>query len=418
MDSFYVQGGIALQGKVKIQGSKNAALPILAACLLVEDQICLENCPKISDVEGMLRIMKSLGCQVRWEKNALLIQASGVQTGKMPEDAVTSMRSSVFLLGAMIARCRVAELEAPGGCVIGKRPIDLHVRALEKMGVQFEDCEGSLKAWVPEGLHGCDVYLDFPSVGATENVILAATAAEGETRIRGAAKEPEVQALCEFLIACGARILGVGKAELCITGGIPLRGCAYRIPSDRIVAGTYLLSGFCTGGEIFLEDAPVRHMNACMDLAEKMGAALTVTGEGVYCQFPKRAGCLPLVRTDVYPGFPTDLQSVLLAVRCTGEGETVVQENIFENRFRIRDALVSMGAKIQILDEHNVKITGVPALHGADIEACELRGGAALVAAALGAKGNTRLRGRRFVERGYENIGRDYRELGARIISG
>ena len=417
MDSIIVQGGMGLQVKVKIQGSKNAALPILAACLLTKEQVVLENCPKISDVFGMLHILESLGCRVTWEKDALCVKAENVDSWAVPKAMARSMRSSIFLLGALLGRNKKAKLDFPGGCVIGKRPIDLHLKGLIQMGVSFEQGDDTVEAQAPEGLHGAEIQLGIPSVGATENLIMAGVRAKGTTRILGAAREPEVQALCGFLSSCGAVIKGIGEPVITIEGGHDLKGVTYQIPADRIVAGTYLFSGFATGGEIFLEDAPLEHMAACMEIAESMGAVLTGTEEGLYVQYPQRAGCLPYVKTEVYPGFPTDLQSALLAVRCTGLGETVMQETIFEDRFRVMEELNAMGARVIPVDQNSVRIIGVDSLHGANIHAYELRGGAALVIAALGARGTTVIRGRHFIERGYESIGRDFRELGARIVS-
>ncbi len=415
MDSIRVQGGIALEGKVRIQGSKNAALPILAACILVQDQVFLKNCPRIADVYGMLRILESLGCRARWEKEGLRIDTSGLSDGCMPREAVTGMRSSIFLLGPMLARCGQVELEHPGGCVIGERPIDMHLKALAEMGAVFEENGGTITGRA-DRLRGADITLSFPSVGVTENVLMAAVFAEGTTRIAGAAREPEVQALCEFLNLCGADIRGIGKPVLTVEGGGSLKGCSYRIPADRIVAGTYLLAGFAAGGSIFLEDAPFRHMEAVLDTAEKMGACLAVTREGIYAQCPERAENIPRLRTDVYPGFPTDLQSVLLAVSCTGKGDSIICESIFENRFRVVEDLQSMGAKIQRLSEREVRVSGAYRLRGKAVSARELRGGAALTAAALGAEGESVISGRRYIDRGYENIARDLRELGARIV--
>ena len=416
MDSIRVQGGTPLQGKVKIQGSKNAALPILAACLLTNGQSYLENVPKISDVYGMIHMLEELGCAVRWEQGLLRVDSSEARLGAVSAELAASMRSSIFLLGALLGRFHTAVLDYPGGCVIGKRPIDLHLKALGKMGVRFQDDKGRSEASAME-LHGADVTLEFPSVGATENLILAAVVAKGRTKITGAAREPEVQALCEFLISCGANVQGIGGNVIIIEGGRPLSGSRFRIPADRIVAGTYLFAGFATGGNVFLEETPISHMEAVCQVAEKMGALLTANQEGLYVQYPERAGELSFLRTDVYPGFPTDLQSSVLAVRCTGIGSTVIRETIFENRFRIVEGLRDMGADVRTLDGQNVLVHGIERLRGTRLAAQELRGGAALVAAAAGASGETILSGKRFIDRGYENICRDLRELGARIVS-
>lgn len=417
MDSIRVQGGIALQGKVRIQGSKNASLPIMAASLMAEGPVFLENCPKISDVYRMQQILECLGCSVSWEGSGIRIDSRGVKCGELPAEAVKGMRSSLFLLGALLARCGRAGMDYPGGCVIGKRPIDIHIRALEALGTVFRESDTGITASAAQAKAN-ELQLDFPSVGATENAIMLASAADGTSVIRGAAKEPEVQALCEFLNKCGAAVAGIGTDVITVEGGKKLSGCSYRIPSDRIVAGTYLLSGFTCGGSAFLESAPWQQMASVLSVAEEMGAALAVSEEGIYVQWPDRAGKLMFLETDVYPGFPTDLQSIFLAVRCTGEGTTYIREKIFENRFRIVDPLLSMGADIVPAGDRQMKVRGVYRLHGMEIEAKELRGGAALTAAALGAAGETVISGRRFIDRGYENIARDLRELGARISSG
>ena len=418
MDSIRVQGGVPLQGKVRIQGSKNAALPMMAACIMTSGQVILENVPKIADVYGMARILEHLGCTVRWEQGCVRIDSGKASVEDIQGEMAASMRSSIFALGPLLARFGKAGLDYPGGCVIGKRPIDLHLKALGEMGVAFETKGERLLASAPKGIRPAEIVLDFPSVGATENILMAAVAAEGETRIRGAAREPEIEALCDFLNACGASIRGMGSGELVIRGGRKLQGTSFVIPPDRIVAGTYLLAGFAAGGTIYLEEAPARHMEAVLNVAEKMGAGITITEEGVYAQYPDRPGKLPALKTGVYPGFPTDLQSIALSVRCTGEGASFIRETIFENRFRIVKELQAMGASIELLDPETVWVKGVATLYGKEIEARELRGGAALVVAALGANGETVISGKRFIDRGYENICRDLRELGARIVSG
>lgn len=414
MGSILVSGGIPLQGKVRIQGSKNAALPILAACLLVQGDVYLENCPKIADVHRMIRILKSLGCTVSWEKNGLRVNTDKMDCGKMPTEAVTGMRSSLCLLGALTGRNKEVLMEYPGGCVIGERPIDIHLNALEKMGVDFEEDDKYLHGKA-DRLSGCEIEFPFPSVGATENIVLAAVCAEGETCIKGAAREPEVVALCEFLKACGAEIKGMGEPEITVTGGTFLRGTAFRIPADRIVAGTYLFASLITKGNVYLEQAPVQHLRAVIDAAQKMGAECQETGEGLFVQGPEIVRCPEFLETEVYPGFPTDLQSMFLVTCCIGEGICKIKENIFENRFRIANDLKTMGADVQVLDSHTAFVRGAESLEGRIVEAKELRGGAALVLAGLTAVGRTYIFGNEYIDRGYENICRDLRELGARI---
>ncbi len=413
----HIRGGVRLQGKVKIQGSKNAALPILAATILAEGESFLKDCPKISDVYRMLRLLQSLGGHVRWEGEGVCIGTGSITTRDMPADAITGMRSSLCLLGALLARCGSIVMEYPGGCVIGKRPIDLHLRALEQMGVCFSEEGDRICGRAPEGLQGAEIRLALPSVGATENILLAAVTARGCTRIEGAAREPEVEALCRYLNACGARIDGIGTSCLEIQGVCRLHGAVYRIPADRIVAGTYLDAALGTRGCVLLEQAPCQHMHGVIRMAERMGALCQVTGEGLYVQSLGELVSPGMVRTGVYPGFPTDMQSVALAVSTMAEGETRIEELIFENRFRVAGPLRRMGAEIRQIGPHSLWVGGGAHLRGERVEACELRGGAALVVAGLMAEEETVVTGCEYIERGYENICKDLRELGARIYS-
>ncbi len=419
MDSIHVQGGVALQGKVRIQGSKNAALPVLAATLLTKEASCIANCPRIADVYKMVSLLRSLGVKAVWEQGGIRVEPVEIrreQLALLSAEEVTGMRSSLCMLGAMVGSCGEVLMEFPGGCVIGARPIDIHLSALEQMGVQFKQQDEKLYAWT-DCLHGAKIQLPFASVGATENIVLAAVAAEGETVIENAAREPEVEALCNYLQLCGASIDGTGSGVLTIKGGRPLLGANYTVPADRIVAGTYLFACIATGGNVLLEGAPLQHISAVVRVAEAMGAQCIPTEEGIYIQAPERCMALPLLKTEVYPGFPTDLQSMALAVMAKAEGECVIEETIFENRFRIVDALKSMGADIRVIDERHVLVCGKEKLKGACVEAQELRGGAALVIAGLSAEGETRVTGCQYIYRGYENICKDLRELGARIVS-
>ncbi len=415
MESILIYGGIPLQGQVRIQGSKNAALPILAATILVGGGVFLENCPKITDVFRMTEILKQLGCLVLWEKDGLHICTDSMKSTPLVGEDVRKMRSSICMLGALLSRTGEAVVDYPGGCVIGSRPIDLHIENLQKMGAMFQEEEHFLRGRA-KTLKGASLRLPIASVGATENCILAACKAEGVTRIVGAAREPEVSALCEFLNHCGAKIEGIGESILCIEGQKKLMGCRFRIPADRIVAGTYLFATVGTGGSVFLKDAPVEQMEKVIQTAEKMGALCQPLSDGL---FVERTGHLAnpyKIETGEYPGFPTDLQSVILPLLCKGMGNTGVIENIFEDRFRILPSLKKMGAEIQQLDAHRVLVKGGKNLHGKNIEAQELRGGAGLVLAGLMADGETVLSGVEYIDRGYVNICRDFRELGARVI--
>lgn len=416
MDSIRIQGGIALQGKVRVQGSKNAALPILAATLVAGESSFIRDCPRISDVYAMLSLLKGLGCTVVWQERGVLVDSTSVRRGEMRSEAVTGMRSSLCLLGALLARCGEAVMEHPGGCVIGERPIDLHLMALGQMGAEFTEENGLLRAEAKH-LHGAEITLPKQSVGATENVILAAVAAEGDTVLSGAAREPEVVALCRYLQHCGADIDGVGSERLVIRGGNALYGTEFCVPADRIVAGTYLLGCVGIGGNAFLEGAPGEELMAVLELAEKMGARCCVTGEGIYVQAPEKVLSPGLVVTAPYPAFPTDLQSVALAVSTVAEQETVIEETVFENRFRVVGELERLGASIGLVGETRALVHPVSRLTGAEVVAKELRGGAALVVAGLMAQGVTTVKGCGYIYRGYENICRDFRELGARVIS-
>lgn len=415
MDSIQIDGGIPLQGQVKIQGSKNAALPILAATILVRGESLIENCPKIADVFQMQALLTYLGCKIAWEGNSLRVDASCVNGSRMPSEEVKAMRSSISLLGALLARTSEAVMDFPGGCVIGARPIDIHLDALKQMGVAFEEKDDVLYARTT-GLKGSGIYLRFPSVGATENVLLAAVLAKGDTWIQNAAKEPEVEALCEFLTHAGAWIEGIGTDTLHIRGVSRLTETKFRIPSDRIVAGTYLTGCMIAGGSVLLEDAPVGHMEAVLKAARRMGVQIQPVNEGLFVQAPDTLLSPGHLKTSVYPGFPTDMQSPFLAAMTVAKGDSVLTEVIFENRFRIAEPLRKMGADIRISGS-DVLIKGGGCLKGAEVEARELRGGAALVMAALGAVGHTTVTGSGFIYRGYENIGRDLRELGARVYS-
>lgn len=414
METIHVYGGVPLQGQVGIQGSKNAALPILAASILTKGSSMLYNCPKIADVFHMITLLKSMGCKVTWEDGGISVNSDSLKSSAMPKEESISMRSSITLLGAILSRFGEAFMEYPGGCIIGERPIDLHKQALEKMGVVFNDVEKRLYASTT-GLKGADIQFSFPSVGATENVILAGVLAEGTTVIENAAKEPEITALCRYLNACGADISGEGTQRIVIRGVEELNGTAFTVPADRIVAGTYLYGCLAAGGSILLKNVEPQDMLAVLRQSEMMGAQYQCTEEGIYIQAPERLQSNCLVRTEVFPGFPTDLQSPVLVAMSVAQGDGFIEETIFEDRFHIVEPLKQMGADITVLDKKHLNVQGVDSLNGCRVSAQELRGGAALVLAGLCAQGETVIENYRFIERGYENICKDLRELGARI---
>ena len=307
MDAIRIRGGNALFGETKIQGSKNAVLPVMAAALLMEDICIIENCPRISDVGHMQELLSQIGCQISRSDRTLMIDAKCVSQDKMSGEAVTGMRSSLMLLGAMLGRFGQVTMAYPGGGVIGKRPIDIHLSALQKMGVAVKEEDGYFTARA-DVLKGASITLPFASVGATENVLLAAVKAKGVTVLKNAAREPEIVTLCQFLQSAGAVIEGVGGDVLVIQGGKPLHGVQFKIPADRIVAGTYLFSVLGTGGHIFLKDAPVAHMKEMLSVAAGMGADITISGEGISILAEAGQKSLPYIKTEVFPGFPTDMQ--------------------------------------------------------------------------------------------------------------
>lgn len=416
MDAIYIRGGNALFGETKIQGSKNAALPVMAAALLIEDVCMIENCPRISDVHHMQELLESIGCKVRHTNSTMTIDARNISQDTVAGENVKGMRSSITLLGAMLGRVGEATMDYPGGCVIGERPIDIHLNALRRMGVAIYEKEGSFTARA-KNLEGAVISFPTSSVGATENVILAAVMAKGVTVLQNAAKEPEIVALCEFLREAGAVIEGIGGPVLIIQGGHKLHGICYRIPADRIVAGTYLMSVLGAGGHIFLEGAPIAQMRSMLRIAEDIGAEITISREGINVIAQEHKRAVPYVKTEVYPGFPTDMQSPLMSALTTAHGVSVLEETIFEDRFHIVEQLKKMGAHIEQKGRRQAVIRGVESLLGCEVTAQELRGGAALVIAGAMALGETIVRNRHFIERGYEDICRDYRNLGVNIYT-
>lgn len=413
MNSINIIGGNTLCGEVSIQGSKNAALPLLAATVLIKGVSVIHNCPRITDIFYMIKILESIGCKVEFLGNCLKVDATDITATSLPEEYAKRMRSSFIFAGAMLARKKEVSIHYPGGCVIGDRPIDIHLDALHKMGVKFVEKEETIYGSTKK-LVGNEIVLSFPSVGATQNVIMASVLAEGNTVIRGAAKEPEVTELCSFLQKAGAKIQGIGSETLYIEGVSKLREIEYQVVADRIVAGTYLLAAAATKGAVFLENAPIEHMDSMLLMLKNIGAKVHVEKNSIFINGEGADKSVPYMETEVYPGYPTDLQSPLMAVLTKARGISVIKENIFENRFRISGELNRMGAKIFIKDNHAL-IYGVEKLQGAQVRAEELRGGAALIIAGLMAEGSTKIAGLSYIERGYEDIVRDLKCLGAKI---
>lgn len=413
MDAVRIYGGNCLHGQTAIQGSKNASLPILAATLLINGTCEIENCPDISDVYHMQRLLESLGCKIIRDGSLVRVNTEGLSECDMPADSVGVMRSSIMLLGALLARIGSVSMEYPGGCVIGARPIDLHLQSLRKMGVVTEQQERGFSARAVR-LQGTVFRLPFVSVGVTENLLLAAVLAEGVTVIEPAAKEPEIQALCDFLNLAGARIEGKGSGRLIIHGVEKLTPVRFRVPADRIVAGTYMCACMCTGGSVFLKGAPAQDMESVLACAREMGAAVECAADGILVTGPACERFPGVLKTGCYPAFPTDMQSPFMVTMAVSGHSGQIEEKVFENRFRIVPELLKMGADISIRG-NTAYISGQGKLHGAIVQAEELRGGAALIVAALAAEGTSIVTNRHYIDRGYEDIVLHLRNLGADI---
>lgn len=413
MCELLVEGGERLHGELTIQGSKNSALPILAASLLCADTCLIERCPRLRDVETGIAILRQLGCCTHWEDGALAVDSARMDRCAVPDALMREMRSSVIFLGAILARCGEAEISYPGGCELGPRPIDLHLSALRALGAEISERGGVLRCR-GASLRGAEVYLPMPSVGATENAILCACGAEGTTTVFNAAREPEIVDLQSFLNTMGGNVRGAGGSIITVEGKRPLHGGRYRVISDRIVGATYLCAAACCGGEVRLRDVDPRPLSTVSAALREAGCTVVNGDDAVTLRSDGVLRSIRSVRTAPYPGFPTDAQPVLMSALLRSEGSTVFVENIFESRYRHVDELARMGAEIRVAGRVAV-VTGRPVLHGAGVKCTDLRAGAALVLAGLQAEGLTRIAHLEHIDRGYECIERDLRALGARI---
>ncbi len=414
MSQLTITGGRALRGEVTVQGAKNSVLPILAATLLARGPVELLGCPRLRDVDASVRILRHLGCDARWEGSSLVVDTAGLNRCEISDILMREMRSSAIFLGAILARCGQADLSYPGGCELGPRPIDLHLSGLRDLGAEIREEGGVLRCRAPR-LMGRELILSMPSVGATENLMLAACGAEGTTVISNAAREPEIVDLQMFLNACGAKVQGAGSSSVTVEGGRTFHGCTYACMPDRIVASTYLCALASAGGCVRLLGARERHLATVTAALREAGCAIASDEGGLTAVCRQRLRAVRAVRTAPYPGFPTDAQAVLMAALLRSRGTTVFEENIFENRYRHVDELTRMGARIRVSGRTAV-VTGVETLHGAPVRCTDLRGGAALCVAALGAEGETQVSEICHIDRGYEDIARDLRALGADIV--
>ena len=412
MSQYVIEGGRRLEGELQIDASKNAVLPIIAATLLNEDITYIKNCPKIQDVKIMIEILEQLGCRIEWQNQTLVIDTRHLATYVLNESLVKKMRSSIILLGALMGRCGEAQISQPGGCQLGARPINLHLEALKKMNVDISEIDGMIHCKTLS-LQGATIDLKFPSVGATENIMLAAVRSEGTTVIHNAAREPEIIDLQDFLVSCGAKIKGAGTTTIVIQGVKKLTGTSYQVIPDRIIAGTYLVAAAMTRGNIILNNIRCDHLTAITEKFEMMGCQVVLEKNRIILTSQRKLKGINII-TEPYPGFPTDMQSQMMALLCTCKESTFIKENLFEARFKIVDELKKMGADIVVKD-CTAYIRGGKVLHGENICAKDLRGGAALVLAGLVAEGCTTVEHIEHVERGYQNIVADLSKLGAQI---
>jgi UDP-N-acetylglucosamine 1-carboxyvinyltransferase len=412
VERLLVTGGQRLSGSVRIGGAKNSALKLMAASLLAEGRTVLHNVPDIADCRTMIDVLQHLGAPVERVGGTVTIDtalAGGLET---PYELVRRMRASILVLGPLLARRGRARVAMPGGCNIGRRKIDLHIRGLERMGAEFSYDHGYLVAETA-GLSGTVVSLDFPSVGATENILMAAAAARGTTVVENAAREPEIQDLANFLLTMGAEIDGVGTPTIEIEGAETLRPVEHSVIPDRIEAGTFAIAACVTRGDVLLEGARADHMDLVLPKLEEAGARVTVEERGVRVSMRGRPGQVDLV-TLPYPGFPTDLQPPIMGMLATAEGTSILTENVFESRFMFVDELNRMGADIRT-EGHHAVVRGVERLEAAPVRALDLRAGAALILAALGADGVTDISDIHHVDRGYEDIDAKLSALGAEV---
>ena len=411
MSRFVLRGGERLSGELTAQGAKNSVLPILAATILSRGVCVLHRCPRLRDVEVSLEILRYIGASAEREGDSLRVDASGICRCAVPDALMREMRSSAIFLGAILGRCGSAELSYPGGCELGPRPIDLHLTALRTLGAEISEIGGSLLCRA-ERLRGGDILLTLPSVGATENAILAACGAEGTTIISNAAREPEIADLQDFLQKLGADVHGAGTSTITVRGGGVRHGCVHRCIGDRIAAATYLCAAAAAGGQVTLRGVDYRHLATVTTALGQAGCRLQCTEDSITLESDGRLRAIPPVRTSPYPGFPTDAQAPLMAALLRSEGAVMFVENMFDSRYRHVPELVRMGADIR-LEGRVAVVYGTRELHGAAVRCTDLRGGAALAIAALQTPDATLIHEIYHIQRGYQDMAGDLRALGA-----
>ena len=413
MGGYVITGGRSLSGEIAVSGAKNALLPILAASILNDKEVVIHDCPDISDAENMIEILRTLGCSVKREGNTLVIDASNANAYTMPPNISKKIRSSIFMLGSVLGRFKRARFTYPGGCEIGNRPIDLHLDGLKKLNVRIKEENGYIDCW-GDDMRGASIHLDYPSVGATENIMMAAVAARGDSVIQNAAREPEIEDLERFLNELGFSVSGAGTSTVCIKGGGVTRRAEHTVIPDRIVAGTLLCAAAATRGDVLVTNVDTGHISLTLSKLNEMGCDISARRDTVRLKAPERLRRIKLLETLPYPGFPTDMQAQMFALCSIADGTSVIVENVFDNRFKHAAELKRMGADITLKDRTAV-ISGVERLMGATMFAHDLRGGAALVIAGLCADGRSVVYGSEYVDRGYERFENMLGALGADI---
>jgi len=414
MEKLIINGSQRLTGEMSVHGSKNSALPILAATALTGSESVIHNCPHLSDVDAAIDILRSLGCAVKRELDTAVVDSGCLERDEVPCELMQKMRSSVIFMGAMLGRNGKAVLSTPGGCEIGLRPIDMHINAVRALGAEVKVGDGKLYFSAEHGLKGAKITLPFPSVGATENVMLAACTARGTTVLDNAAREPEITDLADFLNKSGASIYGAGDSTLIIKGVNRLHSCEHTVIPDRIAAASYLLCAAVTQGKIQINDITPKHIAVLLPLLQEMGCTVKLGANSVSLSAPSRLSRIEMLRTMPYPGFPTDIQAPMTAALCVADGTSVMIENIFEQRYKHISELLKLGANISVEGRMAV-IRGVPYLNGAYLKAPDLRGGFALIIAALAARGESQITHIEHIYRGYEVPEHILKSLGADI---
>lgn len=414
MSRYIIEGGRPLEGRIRVKAAKNSVLPLLAASILTQEEVTLKNCPEISDIRNMLKILAGIGCVItRDDRGGITIDSRDIYCDAIPCVLAKELRSSIFLMGSMLSRMKKAKISYPGGCEIGMRPIDIHLSGLRELGITIDEESGYLDCDAT-GAHSAQILLDLPSVGATENLMMASVFTRGVTVIRNCAKEPEISDLQNFLNAMGARVSGAGSSMITVEGVERLHGVTYTPIPDRIIAGTYMIATAMCGGNVTLDGVVPEHLSSLIAKMSKTACKVICKNDKISVRSKGRLKSLERIDTMYYPGFPTDLQTQIMALQTISRGTSVIAENIFETRFKTVPQLIKMGADITVRDRTAV-VRGVPGLHGAEVHATDLRGGASLVLAGLAAEGRTEVKDIYHIDRGYEDMAPVLSGLGANI---